>query len=103
MEFYVSLFSVLLSAFALAFSVHRTATRVREARVETLRRVCATALGYAAGKDDVLAHAIAAGKVIDSEDGVRDFSDAEIRIGVEAIIEERRAQSTQPAAPTQTG
>jgi hypothetical protein len=82
----VSVVSLLLSGLALRLANRPPA----EPRTSVLRRVCAVAVGYAektgGSNEDKLRHAIDAARLLDQEDGKRDFSDSELRVGVEAAL-----------------
>jgi len=76
-----SLVSLVMSGLAL---------RKQEPRTEALERVCAIAVGYAekvgGSSNEKRRHAIEAARALDMKDGKRDFSDVELRVGVEAAL-----------------
>lgn len=89
----LSFFALAVSVVALVFSVLAwSAARIPpvEPRTAVLRRVCEMAVGYSekmgGSNDDKLRHAIEAARLLDQEDGKRDFSDSELRVGVEAAL-----------------
>lgn len=66
------------------------ALRRKEPRPECLARVCSMAVGYAekigGSAEEKRRHAIEAARALDMKDGKKDFTDSELRIGIEAAL-----------------
>jgi len=84
--------SMVISLAALAIASAGFLRQKPEPRTASLRRVCRTAVDYAekvgGTAQEKRAHAISAARALDMKDGKRDFSDVELRIGIEAALAE---------------